>query len=276
MPELELPDVRINYDSAGTTGTSVLLVMGFGVPGDMWANQVPALSTRHRVAWFDNCGAGQTKSKRGRYTMSDFSRHAIAVMDELGWDDAHVVGVSMGGMIAQEIALSFKHRVRSLSLVVTHPGGLRHTIPPMRSLALFAAGFMGPRRLRARSLERLIFPDEYLRGRDVTLLRKALEERVTDAAPRSDRLRQIAAVLRHRAGPRLHLLANTPTLIVKASKDRLVRPKASHVLQAKIPGAKLVEFPDAGHAILLQCADRLNSVLLDHFADADEKKSEAA
>jgi pimeloyl-ACP methyl ester carboxylesterase len=267
---VDLPDARLHYETAGDGGTPVLLIMGFGVPGHMWFNQIPALAARHRVAWFDNCGAGQTQTAtRRRYSMRDFGRHAAGVLDALGWDQAHVVGVSMGGMIAQELALGHRGRIRSLSLVVTHPGGLRNLVPPPSSLYLFARGFLGPKRLRARALERLIFPDSYLAGVDVEALRTGLSGVATMAKNR-DRLLQIAAVLTHRAGPRLGALAGTPTLVVKAVQDRLIRPAQCHRLHTLIPGSRLVEFEDAGHAILHQCADRLNGVLLEHFADADQ------
>ena len=267
---VELPDACVAYDTAGERGTPVLLIMGFGVPGRMWMNQIPALAAHHRVAWFDNCGAGGgTRALRRRpYTTRDFGRHAAAVLDALGWADAHVVGVSMGGMVAQELALGWRGRVRSLSLVVTHAGGLRNLLPPPASVYLFAKSFLGPRRLRARALERLIFPDEYLRGVDVTAMRAAMSEHVVAAAPARDRLLQLAAVFTHRAAPRLREL-RTPTLVVKASRDRLIRPSEHHRLHRLIPGSRLVEFEDAGHALLHQCADRLNRVLLEHFDEVD-------
>jgi pimeloyl-ACP methyl ester carboxylesterase len=270
-PYADLPDARVHYDSIGTTGSPVLLVMGFGVPGHMWGHQIAALSPHHRVAWFDNAGAGGAtrRVRRRPLSMRDLGRHGVAVMDALGWDRAHVVGVSMGGMIAQEIALSFNDRVRSLSLVVTHPGGVRHVIPSPRSLLAFGRGFLGPRAGRARVLERLIFPEEYLASVDVAPLRAALRDHVVSAGSGADRLLQIAAILTHRASSRLPALADTPTLIVKASLDRLVRPSSSHRLHALIPNSRLVEFKDAGHAVLHQCADRLNGVLLDHFATVD-------
>ena len=272
MPFVDLPDARLFFDTAGADGSPVLLIMGFGVPGRMWMNQIPTMAESHRVAWFDNCGAGQTtRSARRPYTMHDLARHGIGVLDHLGWHQAHVVGVSMGGMIAQEMALSFAGRVKSLTLVVTHPGGLGHLIPPLRSLVMFARGFLGPRESRAKVLERLIFPDDYLKTVDVAPLRAALRDQVVAAAPARDRLAQVAAVMTHRAGARLSRLRHTPTLVVKAARDRLVRPAASHDLHARIPGSELVEFEEAGHAILHQCASRFNRVVLDHFARVDRE-----
>jgi pimeloyl-ACP methyl ester carboxylesterase len=269
MPFTELRDARVYFDSAGERGTPVLLIMGFGVPGHMWLNQIPALASGHQVAWFDNCGAGQTtRSRRWPYTMHDLARHGVGVLDELGWAEAHVVGVSMGGMIAQEMALSFRGRVRSLSLVVTHAGGLRNLIPPARSLWEFGRGFLGPSQGRAETLERLIFPEEYLRNADIARLRTALRDQVVNAAPARDRLAQVAAVLTHRTEARLPGL-KTPTLVIKAGRDRLVRPSACHKLHTLIPGSRLVELDDAGHAVLHQCADRLNQALLTHIDEVD-------
>jgi pimeloyl-ACP methyl ester carboxylesterase len=266
---LDLPDARLHYETAGSDGTPVLLVMGFGVPGRMWMNQIPTLAARHRVAWFDNAGSGRTERLRRRpYSMRDLGRHAAAIIDALGWSAAHVVGVSMGGMIAQELALSHRARVRSLTLVVTHAGGLRNLLPPPASLLLFARGFLGPRRQRARALERLVFPDGYLRGVDVGPLRRALGDHVATAAPDRDRLLQLAAVVTHRAARRLKTLT-APTLVIKAGQDRLIRPDECHRLHTLIPGSRLVEFEDAGHALLHQCADRLNRELLEHFARVD-------
>jgi pimeloyl-ACP methyl ester carboxylesterase len=172
-------------------------------------------------------------------------------------------------MIAQEMALSWPARVRSLTLVATHAGGLRALTPPPRSLLMFLRAFLGPRRGRARILERLIFPEPYLRATDMRPLRRALREQVVAAAPARDRLRQLAAILGHRTAHRLHTLADTPTLVVKACQDRLVKPAEHHRLHHLIPNSRLVEFEDAGHAILHQCATRLNDLLLAHFAAVD-------
>lgn len=270
MAYVELPDARVHYDTAGASGSPVLLVMGFGVPGHMWLNQIGALSPHHRVAWFDNAGAGQTRrAARRRVSMHDLARHAVAVLDAQRWDTAHIVGVSMGGMIAQELALSWPGRVRSLTLVATHAGGLRALTPPPRSLLMFLRAFLGPRGQRARVLERLIFPEAYLRTVDVAPLRRAMRDQVVAAAPAADRLLQIAAIFGHRTARRLHALADTPTLVVQASQDRLVKPTEHRRLHHLIPNSRLVEFEDAGHAILHQCAARLNDLLLDHFAGVD-------
>ena len=126
MPHLELDGARLYYETTGETGTPVLLIMGFAVPMTMWGAQVPALAERHRVIAFDNRGAGKTTARPGLYTMRGFADDAVRLLDHLGVERAHVTGVSMGGMIAQELALGHRDRVLSLSLVATQS----HEPPP--------------------------------------------------------------------------------------------------------------------------------------------------
>jgi pimeloyl-ACP methyl ester carboxylesterase len=271
MPKATLPDAEVFYDTAGDDGTPVLLIMGFGVPGRMWKYQIPALSARHRVAWFDNAGAGETRSKKSTpYTMRTMASHVAGLLDALRWDEAHIVGVSMGGMVAQELALRHTDRVRSLSLLVTHAGGVRSMLPHPKALSLFARSFLGPKGDRARAIERMVFPPEYLATLDRDRIQRALQNDVAEAATLRDRLGQIAAVMTHNAARRLPSLRDVPTLVVKAGKDVLLRPSESDRLHRLIPGSRLVEIPDAGHAVLMQCADRLNDELLAHFRGVDE------
>jgi pimeloyl-ACP methyl ester carboxylesterase len=270
MPYVQLDDARLYYDTEGDRGSPVVLIMGFGVPGAMWRNQVAALSRAHRVTWFDNCGAGSSRShRRLPYTTRDLARHVAGLMDALGWPDAHVAGVSMGGMIAQEVALRHRQRVRSLALLVTHAGGVRNLIPNPRGLALFARGFLGPRSRRVEAMQRLIYPDAYLAAADRDRIGQALRDHVVGAASTRERLGQIAAVMSHRTGRRLRALEGLPTVVFKANEDVLLRPSACHRLHELIPGSKLVELEDAGHAVLHQCADRVNRELLAHFGAAD-------
>ncbi len=271
MPYVTLPDAKLHYDTRGAGGSPVLLIMGFGVPGHMWRHQVQAFSKDHQVAWFDNHGAGESRARRRRrpIRVSDMAGHAVGLLDHLGWERAHIVGVSMGGMIAQELALGHRGRVRSLSLLVTHSGGLRNMFPSRQSVSLFMRGFLGPKQRRSEALERLIYPDEYLATADRSRIKRALNREVAGAGTTRDRFEQLAAIVRHRTAKRLPELAGLPTLVVKASKDVLVRPRECHKLHTLIPGSRLVEFEDAGHAIMHQCADRLNRALLEHFNDAD-------
>lgn len=271
MPKVRLAKAELSYDTAGDDGSPVLLIMGFGVPGHLWGNQIPTLSGHHRVAWFDNCGVGATKASRIPASIRAQAGHAAALVEHLGHGPAHIVGVSMGGMIAQELALGHPDHVKSLSLLVTHAGGLRNLMPNPRGLELFLRGFLGPRRDRARAMERLIFPEHYLETIDRGWLMQTLKDEVVEAMPRRARVAQLAGIVRHDTASRLPRLAGLPTLVVAAGQDALIRPQEHIRLHRLIPGSRLEVFEDSGHGILHQHAERLNASLMSHFADADAR-----
>jgi len=120
---LERPDgARLWWTSEGQ-GEPVVLVMGLAYPADMWFRVSPVLAERYRVIRLDNRGAGRTGDVPGMpYTVETMAADVLAVLDEAGESTAHVVGVSMGGLVAQEVAMSAPERVRSLVLACTHPG----------------------------------------------------------------------------------------------------------------------------------------------------------
>jgi len=278
MPFLQLENEKLYYEVEGESGSPVLLIMGFGVPGRMWRNQSRFFKKSHRVVWFDNCGVGNTESKRRiPYRTKDLAAHSVEIMNHLGWDNAHVVGVSMGGMIAQELALQWPQRVRSLSLLVTHGGGMKNLIPTFKGVSLFVKGFLGPKKGRAKAMEKLIFPPDFVATNPQReRLENALENDVAMAAPTKDRLSQMTVVFSHYTKKRLRRLQNIPTLVISAAKDILVRPDECRKLAELIPGAKLVEFPEAGHGIMHQCSRELNTVLVEHFNDVDQNYRDVA
>src|ERR1700742_1185159 len=116
------------FESTGD-GPAVLLVMGLGLPGDAWWRTVPVLARTYRVITFDNRGSGRAERAEGPLTIAGMAADAVSVLDAAGVPRAHVYGMSMGGMIAQELALGFPERVGSLVLGATAPGG-RAATPP--------------------------------------------------------------------------------------------------------------------------------------------------
>jgi 3-oxoadipate enol-lactonase len=257
--------VRLAFGTRGSRGSPVLLVMGFGVPGRAWVHQVPALSARHRVAWYDHRGSGATEAAPGRYTMAGLAEDARLLLDHLGWDRAHVVGVSMGGMVAQELALRHRARLRSLTLIATHAGGLKARLPTVRGAGLFMEANTGNRQRRMWALARLLFPDDFLARCDRAWLDAVLEADFGRPPPLSARCSQLAAVARHDTRDRLGCLDGLRTLVVKPGRDLLVRPVQSDHLARLIPGAGLLELPNAGHGVIRQCHAGLNEALLRHF-----------
>jgi len=263
--------VRMAFGTRGDRGSPVLLLMGFGVPGRAWVHQVPALSARHRVAWYDHRGSGATDAAPGRYTMAQLADDARRLLDHLRWDRAHVVGVSMGGMVAQELALEQRPRLRSLTLIATHAGGVRARLPSARGARLFLKAHSGSLERRFSALARLLFPDDFLARCDRSWLDAVLQADFGDPPPFAARCSQLAAVARHDTRRRLCGLKGLPTLVVKPGRDELVRSEQSDRLARLIPGAQLLELPDAGHGVIRQCYTRVNDALLRHFAAADNQ-----
>src|SRR6476646_6123565 len=162
MTKVGVAGREFHYERAGS-GEPLLLIQGMSGTHLSWGEPFKgAMEEDFDVVAFDNRGIGLSAPVDGPFTIAEMAADTAGLLEALGWETAHVVGVSMGGMIAQELALSWTARVRSLSLIATHAGGLRNLLPPPASLWQFARGFLGPRDARARVLERLIFPDDYL------------------------------------------------------------------------------------------------------------------
>lgn len=266
MPHARFGDVELYHETAGDTGSPVLLVMGLTGRGIGWECQIPALSARHRLAWFDNRGVGETRCAIRPWTMATLAADAAGLIEHLGWDDAHVVGVSMGGMIAQELALTRPERVRSLTLIATHAGGRRPRRPTLPGLAaVLHANVLGG---GYDAMARALYPAHYIARADREALRAQLG-RGFPPLPRRNALAQLAAVARHRAATRLDAVA-APTLVVQAGRDRLIHPRESDRLFRLIPGARIERFPDAGHGLIRQYAHAVNALLLGHFAEVDQ------
>lgn len=264
-----LRDHKLWYQVEGTQGSPVLLIMGFGISGRAWAPQVRSLKERHRVVIFDNRGIGKSESSKVAYGFRELADDSAALIDHLGFSSAHVVGVSMGGMIAQQLALRHSARVKSLTLIATLPGGsLRHTLPNPTGLArfLYANISRGPKRLAA--LQRLLYSKSYRDQQKPTVdFSQDSMEVFAVPANTTTRLNQLRAILRHDVTAELGGL-RTPTLVVRPDQDILVRPANSDRIHAMIPGSRLLRL-DAGHGVTHQCAEEVNAALLEHFASAD-------
>ncbi len=246
-------------------GSPVLLVMGFGMRGAVWRPVVQRLAPHHQTVTFDHRGIGESPELTAAWTMASGAEDALSVLDAAGHQRAHIVGVSMGGMVAQELALLAPRRVASLSLVATSPGGPVHWLPPRgswRSLARVATARSDDDRHRA--MAEVLFPPGALERLSEVARKQRRDDVGPRQSPRTIRA-QLRAVHRHDTRDRLGALA-MPTLVVKPGRDRLVGPERSDQLAAAIPRARLVTLPDAGHGLILTSSDTLCDALLSHLA----------
>jgi 3-oxoadipate enol-lactonase len=248
---------------AGAPGEPVLMIMGLAASSSLWYRLVPWMRRRHRMILFDNRGTGRSPPIRSRLTMGSLVDDAISVLDQAGVDCAHVVGASMGGMIAQHVALDHRDRVRSLVLACTTAGG-RSGVPPWRLMVASALRpLVGPRRTFP-----LVAPVLYARrtrAERPDRLREDLDRRIEDNTPARTLYAQMAAVAGHDTRRRLGELASVPSLVLHGLDDALIPPDRGRDLARLIPGARLELIPSCGHILSTDAEEEVASAILAHL-----------
>jgi 3-oxoadipate enol-lactonase len=236
--------VEIHYERAGS-GSPLLLIMGLGMTATGWWRTVPVLAGDFTVLSFDNRGVGRSSRPRGPYTCEQMAGDAIAVLDAAGLESAHVYGVSLGGMVAQELALRWPERVRGLVLAATTPGGARAVAPDRATLAFFHRRGEMP----AEEAVWASVPYNYgtrTRTSHGDRIAADIAERLRFPIEREPYLAQLAAALGHDSFERLARIS-APTLVVHGTGDRMVAPANARLLARRIAGAQLQLWKEAGH-----------------------------
>ncbi|HAB15299.1 MAG TPA: alpha/beta hydrolase [Verrucomicrobiales bacterium] len=252
-------------------GPPVLLIQGVGVHGDGWGPQVDRLAAQFRCLTFDNRGMGQSQPVGAPLSIELMAEDALALMDAQGWDSAHIVGHSMGGLIAQQLALSARPRVRSLALLCTFSRGRDATRLSAWMLWVGLRTRLGTRRQRRHAFLKLVLPPSNLATADLDTLAERFAplfgHDLADQPPIA--MKQLRAMSAYDSTSRLGELSGLPTLVVSAEHDRIARPELGRMIAAGVPGARYVEIPNASHGVPLEQSDSINSLLLEHLARAD-------
>jgi 3-oxoadipate enol-lactonase len=263
MPYCQCGQISMHYEIQGE-GPPLLLVAGLGGGTWSWYGQAPYFSARYRTITFDNRGAGRSDMPHGPYRMEQLAEDARCLLDHLGIERTFVLGLSMGGMIAQELALLAPHRIQALFLGCTHGGGPSRvpSAPAVIETLLSNAGLS-----REEVIEKNlpIFLSEGCRKKQPELVTAYCAAQL--AAPEQPEYAfqaQLAAISTFDAGDRLRLI-KVPTMIAAGSEDVLIPPENAQVLARKLPGAEVVVIPGAGHALHAECPDRLNALVDDFF-----------
>lgn len=254
------------------SGPPVLFVQGAGLHGNGWLPQVKSLHENHSCLWFDNRGMGlSTPPGDASITVERMALDAIAVMDAAQWQDAHVVGHSLGGCIALELALSRPDRVRSISLLCTAadgPGLVRLGPGMIWRGVRMRIGTLASR--RRAFLEIILTRSEHEAGdldRIAEDLAPIFGHDLGESPPVT--MKQVRAMARWNVLERLYELKGTRTLVVGAAGDLIARPELVRATAHGIPGVHFVELPDAAHGVTVTAPDVINGLLRKHIAEVE-------
>ncbi len=267
MPEIRIRGVRLYYETHGT-GFPLVLLRGLGSNADHWYSQLPAFSSRFSVVIFDNRGTGRSQRPDGPYTIPMMAEDTAGLMDAIDVSKAHILGLSMGGMIAQELALRYPERVQDLVLACTHCGGDHAVSASEEVLRIFADFVFTGTPEAAQKAQRCLFAEKTIK--DAPEIVRRYEEVSLRFPPATDTLiRQLQAVQAHDAWERLPLI-KAPTLVLTGGEDILIPPENSRVLAERIPHARLQVIEGGGHQFLVEQAEAFNRSVLD-FLDGPGK-----
>ncbi len=261
MPITDRGGVRLYYETQGDAGDPILLVMGLGGTIDFWELQTPILARHHRVCVYDNRGVGRSDKPAGPYDVRALADDAVAVLDACGFDRAHVVGLSMGGMIAQELAIRHSDRVGALLLAATYARP-DQDIQATRATAPFDPSQVDPKQL-FKFMMGLVLSPEFIEREKAWL--RTLRDRILPTWTIEGFVAQLAAVMAHDATAQLGTIT-APTLVMQPAADKLIPPRASDELARLIPGARLQRFDQGTHGFNVEQAEKFNRAVLDFVA----------
>ena len=269
MPVATMGDLDVAYDIAGPEGgTPILMINGLGTDRAAWGLQVPTFSRAFRTITYDNRDVGQTGAGRSPhpYGIRQFADDAVGLLDALGIPQAHIVGASMGGAIAQEFGLAYPERAASLTIVCSWP----KTDPWLAELlrhweTVFDA--LGPLEW-TRASWLWVFTWRFYDA-DPANLADLLATAAANPAPQTAAMyrRQSHAATAHDASERLGRIT-LPTHVIGGAEDQLTPPRFSEAIAAAIPGARLSMMPEVGHGMFWEATDAFNELVLGFIRDA--------
>ncbi|MFI5008728.1 MAG: alpha/beta fold hydrolase [Solirubrobacterales bacterium] len=259
MPVVDAGNVELSYERSGS-GPPLLLIMGLSGTLLHWGEPfMEELRTHFDTIVYDHRGVGASSRVEAPFTIADLATDAAGLLGALGVESAHVMGISMGGMIAQELALAHPELLRTLTLGCTYCGGPGSSLPPQPELG--AAIMSGDRDRAVRAMweanvsKRFAQDDEaYARFHAI-----GLERSVAVAVT----MEQLSAITRHDTSARLGDL-EMPTLVVHGTEDAIIPVENGRMVAGLIPGARLEIWPDTGHLFFWEQPERSAELVCEH------------
>ena len=259
---VKVGELDVYYEIHGD-GFPLVMIMGLSGNIDWWDPRlIGETSTRFNTVIFDNRGAGRTGKPKVTYTIDMFAEDTVGLMEALKIKRAHILGISMGGMIAQELALNHPERVERLVLCSTNCG-ISHSIQPSQQvlgLLMRPRGGMSEEEV-AKNWISLLFTEDFVKN-NPDLMSIVAPQILRNPIPADAYQRQMGAILNFDSYGRLPEI-KAPTLVMQGRKDILVSPENAKIIADRIPGAKLLYFENSGHALFSEEPEKVNQALLD-------------
>jgi pimeloyl-ACP methyl ester carboxylesterase len=265
IKKVKVDDINIGYKIFGKSGPPLLLIMGFGGTMNNWDPiMIKKLSLNHTVIVFDNRGVGSTELGNKNFSISQFAKDTVGLINALHINKTDVIGFSMGGFIAQEIALNNPEKINKLVIYASNCGG-RESTPPTPELSKLVQNTSKSMQEILDGVTALIFPKEWS-IQNPQVIETVKEGYKIPPVISMDTIQKqgIASSYWYNAGVCNQLEKITiPTLIVVGTKD-ILTPKANSLLMTeKIPDAWLVQIKDGGHGVMYQYPDKFTSIVQD-------------
>jgi pimeloyl-ACP methyl ester carboxylesterase len=263
MSHLTVGGRRFFHQRRGAGTEPLLLIQGMSGTHLSWGEPfVAGLEDAFDVVAYDHRGIGRSDPVTGPFTIKELAQDAVGLLDQLGWETAHVAGISMGGMVAQELALAHPERIRTLTLGCTYSGGEGSQLAPASTLARLAAGMQsGDRELAFRTaFEVNVSPEFAARPGAYEAFREMAKSL---PAPVATILLQMQAIATHDTSTRLPSL-DVPTLVVHGDADGMLPVANGRMIASLIPGARLEILPGVGHMFWWEQPERSAELIRGH------------
>jgi 3-oxoadipate enol-lactonase len=259
MAFVESGGARIFWHEIGQ-GEPIVLIMGLGCSSALWFRFAPRLARHFRVIMLDNRGVGQTEAPRGAtiYRVPDMARDVIRVMDAAGVDKAHMLGFSMGGMIAQQCAIEHASHLLSLNLLATNCGNPYAILPAWE----VQRRLFDRRREKPEQSLRAMRPYVYAQATPAERIAEDDAVRIASYPVRTNYDAQLYGLIywtSYHELPRVRM----PTLVMHGNEDLLIPPQNGRLIASRVSGAKLVEFQGASHFAHTDQPDAVAKTIID-------------
>jgi len=253
----------------GYGNEKVILIHGFLTAGYKWKRQIEYFKqfyNEFEICVFDNRGVGSSGTPKSKFTTKEMALDILELMDHLGWDKVHVVGASMGGMVALELAHTAPKRIKSLVLAVTHAGSM----PPLISMMNFTKiSIENNLEKKTELLLELLYSPQFLNANKSSLMAEHIADATRDRKPTmAAELGHLRCVMTHKVSDkRLKEIkaSKIPILIITGSLDNLVKTSNSHHLSKILEPVDFVVFEGCGHALHVEKNDDFNQCITKHF-----------